>query len=146
MRTELGTMQQAHCHNFTNNDSDAMTVRKTPSLQYLWVDRVCIDPKNPEEKHNQIRQMGAIYTRAEISIIATAGKDEEFGLPGIGTKPRRSQLTTKVRNIQIVCSMMHPHFAITSSKCQQEDGHIRKLFFPDDLFSLRTKSILSAMQ
>lgn len=95
---------------------EAVTVTKNLGLQYLWVDRFCINQNDPDEKHDQIRQMDVIYARAEITIIAAAGEDEDFGLPGAGAKPRRAQPTARVRNIQLVCSMMHPHFAIKSSK------------------------------
>lgn len=54
---------------------DIMTVTKNLGLQYLWIDRFCIDQNNPEEKHDQIRQMDVIYARAKITIIAAAGED-----------------------------------------------------------------------
>ncbi|KAF2027198.1 HET-domain-containing protein, partial [Setomelanomma holmii] len=32
--------------------------------QAIWVDALCIDQENPEEKNHQVQQMGNIYSRA----------------------------------------------------------------------------------
>lgn len=39
----------------------------------------------------------------------------DFGLPGVGAKPRRAQSTARVGNILILCSMIYPHNSIKSS-------------------------------
>jgi Heterokaryon incompatibility protein (HET) len=52
--------------------SDGIVVTKVLGLQYLWVDKFCIDRENPNEKHDQISRMDAVYKRAEITIIAAA--------------------------------------------------------------------------
>jgi hypothetical protein len=60
--------------------------------------------------------MDAIYRRAEFTIIAAAGEDENFGLPGVGTTPRSTQPLAYVGDVRIISSMAHPHHTIVSSK------------------------------
>ncbi|KAM6524246.1 hypothetical protein FSOLCH5_004848 [Fusarium solani] len=71
---------------------DAMTVTRMMGLKYLWVDRLCIDQNNLEEKMFLISKMNAIYEGAEVTIINAAG-DARTGLPGVGNTPRTPQPT-----------------------------------------------------
>jgi hypothetical protein len=43
----------------------------------------CIDQANPDDKHDQIGQMGRIYSEAQLTLIAAAGKDPTYGLAGV---------------------------------------------------------------
>lgn len=95
---------------------DALEVTRRLGLQYLWIDRFCIDQQNAEDKHDQIQNMDRIYKGAEFTIVAMAGEDEEYGLPGIGITPRAPQLRAKLPGIHVVCTMPHPHFTIKNSK------------------------------
>ncbi|KAI1653924.1 heterokaryon incompatibility protein-domain-containing protein [Daldinia decipiens] len=67
---------------------DAIEVTLLMKLRYLWVDRHCINSNDEADKHHQISQMGNIYANAEITIIAAAGTDPTYGLPGI-SRPRK---------------------------------------------------------
>ena len=60
---------------------DAVEVTKQLGEQYLWVDRLCIDQSNLQEKQFLISKMNAIYEGAEFTIVAAAG-DASTGLPG----------------------------------------------------------------
>ena len=95
---------------------DAITVTQKLGLQYLWVDRLCIDQSDEAEKHNQISRMDSIYNGADITLIAAAGHNEHFGLPGVSTIPRKTQLTARVGDLELICTMRHPHTAIRDSK------------------------------
>ena len=57
--------------------------------RYLWVDSFCIVQDDAQEKHVQIANMDAIYGNAILTINATAGKDTNAGLPGIGSTSRK---------------------------------------------------------
>lgn len=62
---------------------DAMTVTKDLGFHYLWVDQYCIDQSDNGDKDRQIRHMDLIYKCADITIIAAAGSDCNYGLPGV---------------------------------------------------------------
>jgi hypothetical protein len=53
-------------------------------FRYLWIDRYCIASDDNDAKHHQIANMDRIYRNAELTIIASSGKDASHGLPGIG--------------------------------------------------------------
>ncbi|KAK6954229.1 hypothetical protein Daesc_004195 [Daldinia eschscholtzii] len=62
---------------------DATEVTKRLGQRYLWVDRYCIDQSLSDEKQAEIKQMGRIYNGAALTIIAAAGSDPDYGLPGV---------------------------------------------------------------
>jgi hypothetical protein len=68
--------------------SDSIDVTLKLQLQYLWVDRYCINQSDEDDKHNQIRQMDLIYANARVTIIAAAGEGPAYGLPGVNGTPR----------------------------------------------------------
>lgn len=67
---------------------DAITVTKELGFQYLWIDQYCIDQSDDEDKKRQIQQMDRIYKCADLTIIAAAGSDCNYGLPGVSRRPR----------------------------------------------------------
>jgi hypothetical protein len=73
---------------FPQTIEDAMVVAKELEIPYLWVDRYCIDQNNQTEKHTMISNMDKIYSGAEVTIIAAAGSDPQYGLPGVSTTIR----------------------------------------------------------
>jgi hypothetical protein len=95
---------------------DAISVTKMLGFQYLWVDKYCIDQDNPTHKLDQINKMDVIYKAAEITIIAAAGEDEDFGLPGVGSTRRIPQPTATIGDITIFSTMKDPRMSIVWSK------------------------------
>lgn len=69
---------------------DATTVTQQLGYDYLWVDQLCIDQNGPN-KMVQIRQMDRIYRNADVTIVAAAGHNSNYGLPGVGSTPRQRQ-------------------------------------------------------
>ncbi|KAF3041636.1 hypothetical protein E8E11_006239 [Didymella keratinophila] len=67
---------------------DAIFVTTELNVQYLWIDRYCIDQTNDEEKHHNISNMDVIYRGAYCTIIAAAGCGPDVGLPGIRNNSR----------------------------------------------------------
>lgn len=63
---------------------DCILLVKLLGLKYLWVDRYCIPQDNPRKRRRLIRLMGSIYSNTLLTIIAAAGKDPSYGLPGVG--------------------------------------------------------------
>lgn len=95
---------------------DAISVVQLLGLRYLWIDKYCIDQDNLVEKHYQIRNMDSIYKGAEFTIIAAAGNDETFGLPGVGNTLRKPQQQLRLGDLSITTTMAHPHHTIMSSR------------------------------
>lgn len=44
-------------------------MRSSRASQYIWVDAICINQADDDEKSQQVQQMGAIYDRAQRTII-----------------------------------------------------------------------------
>ncbi|OJD28619.1 uncharacterized protein BKCO1_1420003 [Diplodia corticola] len=74
---------------------DAMFVAKTIGYKYIWVDRFCINQKDPN-KFLQLRQMDLIYRNADVTIIAAAGEDHNYGLPHVRDKRAEPPAVCKV--------------------------------------------------
>jgi hypothetical protein len=70
---------------------DAVTVTKELGLQYLWVDRLCINQSDDVERAALISRMTTIYQEADITIVAAAGCGASYGLPGIRSTSRKPQ-------------------------------------------------------
>ncbi|KAG4439743.1 hypothetical protein IFR05_004765 [Cadophora sp. M221] len=70
---------------------DAVAVTKELGLRYIWVDRLCINQNDNDEKGYLISRMTTIYEAAEFTIVAAAGSGASHGLPGIRSTPRNPQ-------------------------------------------------------
>ncbi|KAF3811753.1 hypothetical protein GCG54_00014504 [Colletotrichum gloeosporioides] len=116
-----------------------MAVTMDMGFEHLWIDKFCIDQNDGKEKDAQISQMDSIYHNAELTIIAAAGSDPTYGLPGIGNKHRQPHPTLVIRDINIVSTLRHPEKAIQSSKWSTRGWTLqeavlsrRRLVFTDD--------------
>lgn len=61
---------------------DAMTVTLSVGYEYLWVDKYCIFAEDAAFDA-QLKQMHRIYQNSVLTIIAAAGTDSAYGLPGV---------------------------------------------------------------
>lgn len=95
---------------------DAISVTKSLGYRYLWIDKLCIDQQNDTEKHQQIQQMDAIYEKAQLTIIAAAGDDENHGLPGVTSeRPLWPEKIPVGGDLGITWTPKDPHDAIRKS-------------------------------
>ncbi|KAB8217132.1 heterokaryon incompatibility protein-domain-containing protein [Aspergillus novoparasiticus] len=94
---------------------DAMTVVRELGLQYLWVDRYCLDQSNKAEFQAQLNQMADIYRHALITIIGAAGSDGDYGLPGVSSRPRIKQPHVKIGDYTLWSSMTDPRKLVLES-------------------------------
>lgn len=62
---------------------DAMYKTARSGMQYLWIDRYCIDQTNEAEKHDTTSNMDVIYQGAALTIVAGAGSGPSHGLAGV---------------------------------------------------------------
>jgi hypothetical protein len=61
---------------------DAINVTLALGYDYLWVDRYCLN-KCSKHFHEQLRQMDKIYAGSALTLIAAAGSDGSYELPGV---------------------------------------------------------------
>jgi hypothetical protein len=64
------------------------------NLRYLWVDRYCILGSH-DMRAQQIKQMDKVYSESVLTIIACAGADATYGLPGV-SRPRMPDPTLEI--------------------------------------------------
>ncbi|KAK1919321.1 hypothetical protein P3342_009045 [Pyrenophora teres f. teres] len=62
---------------------DAIAVVVALGKRYLWVDQYCVNQLDMNTKASQIREMDRVYAGAYVTIVACAGVDSDYGLPGI---------------------------------------------------------------
>lgn len=96
--------------------TDALAVTRQLSYRYLWVDRICIPQDDGKEKLEQIQNMGNIYSNASLTIIAAAGEDPEYGLPGVSVRQRRSQPKITIGELTLVSTMPNIKHEILKTK------------------------------
>lgn len=95
---------------------DTVAVVKELGMGYLWIDRYCIDQGSPKTKHEQIANMDSIYADAELVILAAAGEDPKYGLPGVHDRHRKPQPSVNIRNNLLVSALGDPIHLIKKSK------------------------------
>lgn len=91
-------------HSLPPTIEDSITMVKELGLRYLWIDRYCI-PQDGETKHDQIQGMNLVYKNAELTIIALAGRDPSYGLPGVGGRSRLQQPQAIIGQTTLVSSL-----------------------------------------
>ena len=111
---------------------DAITVVKRLGLRYIWIDRYCIAQKSEEDMKYHLGVMHTIYLNAEVTIIAAAGTDPSFGLPGVGKCPRTVQPSIKLGKHHLVFSYASVQEIVSLSKWST-----RAWVFQEALFSRR---------
>ncbi|KAI1140130.1 HET-domain-containing protein [Hypoxylon sp. FL0543] len=93
---------------------DAIRATLSMELQYLWVDRYCIDQNDESDKRRQVSQMGSIYANADITIVAAAGGDSAYGLPGI-SRPRQQQGKEVIGGVTLLEGFPHVFYSVKES-------------------------------
>lgn len=110
---------------------DAITVTLKLGFRYLWVDRYCIG-RRPGELQAQILKMDLIYQNAQITIIACAGENPDYGLPGVSLRERQLQAHASFGKHIMVSALSDPRILIKSSKWSS-----RAWTYQEGLLSLR---------
>lgn len=83
---------------FPQTVEDAITLTTKLGYTYLWVDRYCIPQGDGLKRRLQISQMDRIYAGAEATIIAAAGVDPHYGLPGVSSRKRSTTSSATINN------------------------------------------------
>lgn len=117
---------------------DAIWVTKSLGYRFFWVDKYCIDQDNETEKRQQCGRMGDIYAGSHLTIFAL-GRDSNYGLPGVSSRPRFQQWQcTTIGQYEFVSTMRDPQLSIKQSvwstrgwTYQEGLFSTRRLFFTD---------------
>lgn len=98
--------------------ADTMRVCKQLDQPYLWVDRLCIVQDDKKDKYGQIRSLEAIYSRAELVIVAACVKNMQSRLAGVDDKfPREHcQISTEVFGFAITNVLQQPLRALYNTE------------------------------
>lgn len=100
----------------------------------------CIDQADKEDKHTQVYQMGAIYSAAQLTIVACAGHDPNYGLPGLDRGTRHFHMPYEQVGFTYVIALPTPaslaiYNSVWASRAwTYQEGYLskRRLFFTDD--------------
>jgi hypothetical protein len=119
---------------------DAMEVVTKLGFRYLWVDKYCIDQTDPVEMRTQISAMDRIYRNATVTVIAAAGPNSAYGLPGVRPDSRLPQPRLVINGTTFVSLPRYPNGEVTSSVWNQrgwtlQEGYFarRRLIFTEEL-------------
>jgi hypothetical protein len=84
---------------------DALSFSKKLGKRYIWIDSVCIDQSDEQDKANQIDRMWSIYRGAWITIIALSGSSADSGFSRFSRKEYYPQLTCSIKGKTLVSLM-----------------------------------------
>ena len=76
---------------------DAVLFTQKLGKKYIWIDSVCIDQSDPQDKINQIDRMWSIYRGAWVTLIACSGNSAETGLPRMSRKEVFHQVKCRIK-------------------------------------------------
>ncbi|KAI1423231.1 heterokaryon incompatibility protein-domain-containing protein [Xylaria sp. FL1777] len=129
---------------------DAILVTLSLGYRFIWVDRYCIDQHDASKKHEQIMHMDSIYQYAALTIIAAAGTDETYGLPGVSRRRPTRQWSFEGDDFSITSTLPPPQCSIRESRWatrgwtyQEAVLSTRRLVFTDDQLYFECNSMSS---
>ncbi len=113
---------------------DAMQVTYAMSERYLWVDSLCILQDDPSFQQDQISQMGAIYSKAVVTIVAADGH-AGTGLSGVraGTRALQQELVA----LPDLILLRAAEFYTTPARTPPSEWQKRAWTYQEALFSRR---------
>jgi hypothetical protein len=94
---------------------DAIRVVTQLGKRYLWVDQYCVDQHNHDIRNAQIGEMDQIYAGAYATIVAAAGSNADYGLPGVSRPRSHKQSSLKVSRVELRSSLPDLFYAISDS-------------------------------
>jgi Heterokaryon incompatibility protein (HET) len=108
---------------------DAIAVTLNLGYRYLWVDMYCIRQDDQDHVGNQIRHMDLVYRKARVTIIAAAGDNPDFGLPGVSSA-RQARPHVTINGVSVANFTNNPWGLVNSSVWNS-----RAWTFQESLFS-----------
>ncbi|KAK2756244.1 hypothetical protein FQN54_005652 [Arachnomyces sp. PD_36] len=118
---------------------DAIQVTEALGKKYCWVDALCIYQDDVARQQDQISQMGAIYSRAVVTLVAAAG-DAATGLCGVRPNSRTvNQDAIPLEDFTLIrIADQDVNESSLSTRSQSASGwHKRAWTYQEGLFSRR---------
>ncbi|KAH0565586.1 hypothetical protein GP486_001019 [Trichoglossum hirsutum] len=84
---------------------DALLFTGKLGKKYIWIDSVCIDQSDEQDKANQIDKMWSIYRGAWLTIIALSGSSADAGFSRFSREEYHPQLTCNIKGKTLVSLM-----------------------------------------
>lgn len=83
---------------------DAMLLVLNLGLRHLWVDTLCVVQDDYDKKASMLANMGRIYSRAVLTLVAACGSDASAGLVGVtaNSRPPILTLTTPYQHVDLL--------------------------------------------
>lgn len=127
----------------------AMIVAVEIGVPYIWVDALCINQTDEEDKAEQIPLMDLIYEQSFATVIAL-GDSSNSGLPGVSNGPRRqSQLVVEFGPVKLISRCPTLSSLVKSSTWATrgwtfQEGLLsrRRIFFTDHQVYFHCNSVL----
>jgi hypothetical protein len=95
---------------------DAISVTLQLGYRYLWVDEYCIDQNDDNHRNDQIKRMDQIYRGADLTIVAAAGENKVYGLPGVESTKRKDNKVVCVEDVVVFSNGPEPNVQAKQSK------------------------------
>lgn len=95
---------------------DALIVTLKLGYRYLWVDEYCIDQTDDNHRSDQIDKMDQIYRGADLTIVAAAGENKMYGLPGVGLTKRNQSRIVHMKDVIVFWNGKNPQGEVRDSK------------------------------
>lgn len=67
---------------------DAIEATRRAEMPYLWIDALCIEQDDPDDKQKIIASMASIYGNSALTIVGSTNRTPLDGLPGVSSVPR----------------------------------------------------------
>lgn len=81
---------------------DAIQFTKDFGKDYLWVDSICINQADDDDKRNQIDRMWSIYRGAFVTLLALSSSSAHDGISRLGRQSKYTQMSCGVDGKRLV--------------------------------------------
>ncbi|KAK8156512.1 heterokaryon incompatibility protein-domain-containing protein [Phyllosticta citrichinensis] len=81
LKTNIASMRESiDWDKIPRTFKDAITITRSLSLEYIWIDSLCIIQDDNDDWKEQSAQMATVYSNSYLNIAATASKNANGGL------------------------------------------------------------------
>lgn len=126
---------------------DSLTVCLQLGFKFLWIDRYCIPQGPTADRHKQIQDMDIIYSNSVLTLVACAGEDPTYGLPGVCKTRNIPELTMQgLGCLQMVPSVGDVKNSVWASRAwtyQESLLSKRRLYFTDHQLYFESSDIVT---